>query len=78
MRLSIITPSYQQAPYLEECIRSVHDQGADVEHIVVDGGGMDGSKEIIEQHVEKLSWWCSEKDKGQSERSRSRYQEGLF
>ena len=67
MRLSIITPSYQQAPYLEECIRSVHDQGADVEHIVVDGGGMDGSKEIIEQHVEKLSWWCSEKDKGQSD-----------
>lgn len=67
MRLSIITPSYQQAPYLDECIRTVHDQGADVEHIVVDGGSTDGSKAIIEQHAGRLKWWCSEKDKGQSD-----------
>lgn len=67
MRLSIITPSYQQAPYLEECIRSVREQGGDVEHIVVDGGSTDGSKAIIEQHADQLRWWCSEKDKGQSD-----------
>lgn len=67
MRLSVITPSYQQAPYLEECIRSVHEQGAEVEHFVVDGGSTDGSKAIIEQHAGQFTWWCSEKDKGQSD-----------
>jgi len=37
-RITVITPSYQQAPYLEECIRSLHDQNyPDLEHIIVDG-----------------------------------------
>lgn len=67
MRISIITPSFQQAAYLEECIASVNDQGADVEHIVVDGGSTDGSKAIIERNAGRFAWWCSEKDKGQSE-----------
>ena len=66
-RISIITPSYQQAAYLEECIISVHSQGQNVEHIVVDGGSTDGSKAIIEQHADRFAWWCSEKDKGQSD-----------
>jgi glycosyltransferase involved in cell wall biosynthesis len=67
-RITIITPSYQQAPYLEECIRSLHDQGyPDLEHIIVDGGSTDGSREIIERHAGKLAWWCCEKDKGQSD-----------
>ncbi|MBL7983251.1 MAG: glycosyltransferase [Flavobacteriales bacterium] len=67
-RITIITPSYQQAPYLEECIRSLHDQGyPDLEHIIVDGGSTDGSKEIIERYADKLAWWCCEKDKGQSD-----------
>lgn len=67
MRISVITPSYQQAAYLEECIASVHGQGAGVEHIVVDGGSTDGSKAIIENSADKFAWWCSEKDKGQSD-----------
>lgn len=66
-RISIITPSYQQAAYLEECIASVHEQGAGVEHIVVDGGSTDGSKAIIERNADKFAWWCCEKDKGQSD-----------
>lgn len=67
-RITIITPSYQQAPYLEECIRSLHDQGyPDLEHIIVDGGSTDGSREIIERYADKLAWWCCEKDKGQSD-----------
>jgi len=66
-RITIITPSYQQAPFLEECIRSLHDQGyPDLEHIIVDGGSTDGSREIIERYAGKLAWWCCEKDRGQS------------
>ena len=66
-RISLITPSYQQAAYLEECIASVHGQDQGVEHIVVDGGSTDGSKAIIERHSDQFAWWCSEKDKGQSD-----------
>jgi glycosyltransferase involved in cell wall biosynthesis len=68
MRISIITPSFQQAPYLDECLRSVATQDhPDVEHIVVDGGSTDGSVAIIERHAARLAWWCSEKDAGQSD-----------
>ncbi len=66
-RISIITPSYQQATYLKECLDSVHEQHYGLlEHIVVDGGSEDGSKEIIEQYDERLAWWCSTHDRGQS------------
>jgi glycosyltransferase involved in cell wall biosynthesis len=67
-RISLISPSYQQAPYLAECLRSVAGQeGAEVEHIVVDGGSTDGSDRIIRAHAGGLAWWCSEPDKGQSD-----------
>ncbi|MBK9195481.1 MAG: glycosyltransferase [Flavobacteriales bacterium] len=67
-RITIITPSFQQAQYLEECIHSVSEQDyPNVEHIVVDGGSTDGSKGIIEKHAAKLKWYCSEKDNGQSD-----------
>ncbi len=66
-RISLITPSFQQAPYLEECLRSVHEQrGVQVEHIVVDGGSTDGSADIIQRYADRLAWWCSEPDEGQS------------
>jgi glycosyltransferase involved in cell wall biosynthesis len=66
-RISLITPSFQQAPFLAECLRSVAgQQGAMVEHIVVDGGSSDGSAAIIEAHAAQLAWWCSEADGGQS------------
>lgn len=68
VRISLITPSFQQADYLEECLSSVRDQGhAAKEHIVVDGGSTDGSRSIIERHAQALAWWCSEKDAGQSQ-----------
>lgn len=67
-RISLITPSYQQAAYLEECIRSVHEQAwPTFEHIVVDGGSSDGSKLILQRHASRFTWWCSEKDQGQSD-----------
>lgn len=67
-RITIITPSFQQREYLEECLLSVIEQDyAHVEHIVVDGGSTDGSKELLERYSDKLTWWCSEPDHGQSD-----------
>lgn len=65
-RISIITPSFQQAAFLSECLASVRSQDyPELEHIAVDGGSTDGSKEILAADG-GLSWWCSEADRGQS------------
>ena len=66
MKISIISPSYNQAEFLESTLLSVLSQtGVELEYIVVDGGSTDGSKEIIERYSERLAWWCSEPDGGQ-------------
>ncbi|HSI87045.1 MAG: glycosyltransferase family 2 protein [Candidatus Methylacidiphilales bacterium] len=65
MKISIVTPSYNQADYLQATFDSVFQQPGPIEYVVVDGGSKDHSKAVIERNADRIAWWCSEKDKGQ-------------
>jgi glycosyltransferase involved in cell wall biosynthesis len=67
-KITIVTPSFNHADYLESTIKSIHNQGyPNLEHIIIDGGSTDGSVEIIKKYEEKLTYWVSEPDHGQTD-----------
>lgn len=66
-RITIVTPSYNQGPFIETTIRSLLLQGyPNLQYIIVDGGSTDNTLEVIRHYEAHISHWISEKDRGQS------------
>ena len=66
--ISIVTPSFNQLPFLKVCVASIEMQGyPHIEQLVVDGGSTDGTKEYLEGRPGHVAWWRSHSDEGQTQ-----------
>jgi hypothetical protein len=67
-RISVVTPSFRQARFIERTIRSVVEQGyPNLEYFVQDGGSDDGTVDVLKRYADRLNGWASERDTGQSQ-----------
>ncbi len=67
-KISIVTPSFKQAGFIERTIRSVLDQSyPNLEYYVQDGGSEDGTTEVLERYADRLTGWESRQDNGQAQ-----------
>lgn len=67
-KISVVVPSYNQGPYIEQTLRSVLDQGyPNLELIVIDGGSSDNSLDVIRRYAAHIAYWVSEPDGGQTQ-----------
>jgi glycosyltransferase involved in cell wall biosynthesis len=66
-KISVIVPSYNQERFIEATLRSILDQDyPNLELIVIDGGSKDGSVDIIRKYEDRIAYWVSEPDGGQT------------
>lgn len=76
-KITVVTPSYNQGHFLEETILSVLNQNySNLEFFVIDGGSTDCSVDVILKYSSQITWWVSEKDKGQSDAINKGFRKG--
>lgn len=67
-RISVVTPSYNQGPFIEETIKSILDQDyPDIELIVMDAASTDETVSILKKYSDRIAYWESQKDEGQAD-----------